>query len=176
MIFVSVGTHEQQFNRLVKEVDDLKGETAIVEDVFIQRGYSTYVPRFCAYKDMITYQEMIENINEADIVITHGGPGSIMLAFQYSKIPIIVPRKSSYGEHVNNHQIDFTRRLEQENKIIAVYDIVKLEEKIKSYNTLCEKLEKPTGNSQQLSMLVHNLEKYCGQLEPLIPENKKEKQ
>lgn len=40
MIFVTVGTHEQQFNRLIKEVDRLKGEGFIQDDVFIQTGYS----------------------------------------------------------------------------------------------------------------------------------------
>ncbi len=162
MIFVTVGTWEYQFNRLVKEVDELKERGIIPEDVFIQTGYSTYIPRFCSYKDLITYQEMIENIKEASIVIAHGGPGSIMLALQYGKIPIVAPRNNSkYGEHVNDHQIDFARRLEQGNRIIAVYDIGELRAKIKNYSTLCKKLEKPSARGHQLSRLVHNLEKYC---------------
>ena len=41
MIFVTVGTHEQPFNRLVKAVDELKKDGVIVEKVIIQTGYST---------------------------------------------------------------------------------------------------------------------------------------
>lgn len=42
MIFVTVGTHEQPFNRLVQEIDNLKRDGVITEDVIIQTGYSTY--------------------------------------------------------------------------------------------------------------------------------------
>ena len=49
--FVTVGTHEQQFNRLIKEVDRLKGEGFIQDDVFIQTGYSNYVPKFCKWEN-----------------------------------------------------------------------------------------------------------------------------
>ena len=46
MIFVTVGTHEQPFNRLVKKVDDLKKNGIIQEDVIIQTGFSTYEPQY----------------------------------------------------------------------------------------------------------------------------------
>ena len=44
MIFVTVGTHEQPFNRLVKAIDKLKKDGVITEDVIMQTGYSTYEP------------------------------------------------------------------------------------------------------------------------------------
>lgn len=47
MIFVTVGTHEQPFNRLIQEVDHLVETGVIKEEVFIQTGYSTYEPKFC---------------------------------------------------------------------------------------------------------------------------------
>lgn len=42
MIFVTVGTHEQPFNRLIKKIDELKQDGTIEEDVIIQTGFSTY--------------------------------------------------------------------------------------------------------------------------------------
>ena len=80
MIFITVGTHEQQFNRLVKEVDKLKESGVIKEDVFIQLGYSDYIPKNCEWKKMISYDEMDNYIRNSRIVITHGGPGSIFSA------------------------------------------------------------------------------------------------
>ena len=51
MIFVTVGTHEQSFERLVKKVDDLKRDKVIDEDVVIQKGYTDYEPLYCeSYK------------------------------------------------------------------------------------------------------------------------------
>ena len=46
MIFVTVGTHEQQFNRLIKYVDELKGSGVITEEVIMQTGFSTYEPKY----------------------------------------------------------------------------------------------------------------------------------
>jgi len=51
MIFVTVGTHEQQFNRLVQAVDHLKKNGNIKDDVYIQTGFSTYVPQYCDYSN-----------------------------------------------------------------------------------------------------------------------------
>ena len=50
MIFVTVGTHEQQFNRLIKEIDYLKQKKIICEEVFIQTGFSTYISEYCWYR------------------------------------------------------------------------------------------------------------------------------
>lgn len=76
MIFVTVGTHEQPFNRLIKAIDKLKSDGLITEPVFIQTGYSTYIPRMCKYKDFISMKEMNFYMQQADTVITHGGPST----------------------------------------------------------------------------------------------------
>lgn len=78
MIFVTVGTHEQQFNRLISCVDELKRDGVIQEDVFIQTGFSTYEPKYCRWSKLIPYDEMIMNVEEARIIITHGGARDII--------------------------------------------------------------------------------------------------
>ncbi|MFV0560029.1 MAG: glycosyltransferase, partial [Enterococcus sp.] len=88
MIFVTVGTHEQQFNRLVKEVDELKRDGVITEDVFIQTGYSDYEPQYCEWSKFLGYDEMEKYIDNARIVITHGGPASFMSVLSKGKVPI----------------------------------------------------------------------------------------
>lgn len=80
MIFVTVGTHEQQFDRLVRCVDRLKAEGKITEEVMIQTGFSSYEPKACKWSKLCSYQEMNEYMDQARIVITHGGPSSIMMA------------------------------------------------------------------------------------------------
>ena len=111
MIFVTVGTHEQAFNRLIQEIDLLKYNGKITEEVICQIGYSDYIPKYCKWEKMISYEEMINNVKEARIVITHGGPASFLLPLQYGKIPIVVPRQLKYNEHVNNHQLDFLNKI-----------------------------------------------------------------
>ncbi len=142
MIFVTVGTHEQQFNRLVEEVDKLKADGSIKEDVFIQTGFSTYEPKHCQWSKLISYKEMNNKIEEARIIITHGGPASFIAPLQIGKIPIVVPRQEKYGEHVNDHQLEFAKNVEERNKnIIPVYDIKDLKEKILNYDKIIEKID-----------------------------------
>ena len=62
MIFVTLGTHEQPFNRLVKAIDELKENGIVTEDVVIQTGFSTYEPRFCRWSKLFPYQEMAKNM------------------------------------------------------------------------------------------------------------------
>ncbi|MDM0859157.1 glycosyltransferase [Clostridium perfringens] len=159
MIFVTVGTHEQSFTRLIKYIDDLVGQKKINEEVFIQTGYTEYKPKNCSFKSMITNEEMINNTREARIIITHGGPGSIMLPFQYGKIPIVVPRQREFNEHVDNHQVKFTNKLEEEKKVIPIYNIEDLYKIIKNYDILI----KSYNNNYQsnTSSFVKKLEDIC---------------
>ncbi len=78
MIFVTVGTHEQPFDRLVKAVDELKRDGVITEDVVMQTGFSTYEPKYCQWSKLLPYQQMINNVEDARIVITHGGARDII--------------------------------------------------------------------------------------------------
>lgn len=95
MIFVTVGTHEQAFNRLVKFIDNLKKDGIIEEEVVIQTGFSTYEPQKCTWSSLYPYKEMIKFVNEARIVITHGGPSSFIMPLQLGKIPVVVPRQKN---------------------------------------------------------------------------------
>lgn len=113
MIFVTVGTHEQPFNRLIQKVDELKRDGVIKDDVIIQTGFSTYKPKYCQWSKLISYQQMVKNVADARIVITHGGPASFIMPLQIGKTPIVVPRQHQFNEHVNDHQVEFARNVAQ---------------------------------------------------------------
>ncbi len=141
MIFVTVGTHEQLFNRLIEKVDDLKKEGVITEEVFMQTGFSDYVPRYCKWKKFISIKEMNAYMEKANIIICHGGPATFLKAIRLSKIPIVVPRQSKYHEHVNNHQLDFVKYIYSYNKnIIPVYDVNELGNIINNFSGITKKL------------------------------------
>ncbi|MCE2078326.1 glycosyltransferase [Streptococcus thermophilus] len=120
MIFVTVGTHEQPFNRLIKEVDRLVENGIIKDEVFIQTGYSTYEPKFCKWSSLISFDKMNELMQTSDIIITHGGPATFMSAIANSKKPIVVPRQEKYDEHVNDHQVDFAQQVKEKYDSIEV--------------------------------------------------------
>lgn len=137
MIFVTVGTHEQPFNRLIEAVDKLKGDGMIEEDVVIQKGYSTYQPINCESYDLIGYDEMDNYIHQARIVITHGGPASFIAPLALKKIPIVVPRQKQFNEHVNDHQLEFCRAIEERQRnLIVVENIEELSITIQNYSKI----------------------------------------
>ena len=162
MIFVTVGTHEQPFNRLVQEIDNLKRDGVITEDVIMQTGYSTYEPKYCQWDKLIPYKQMIKNVEDARIVITHGGPASFIMPLQIGKTPIVVPRQKKFDEHVNDHQLEFARNVaERMGTIIVVEDIRKLEEYITNYDEIV--------TSMQHGMNSNNA-KFCEELEKIVEE------
>lgn len=161
MIFVTVGTHEQQFNRLVKYMDNWAKLHS--ESVIIQTGYSTYLPRYASHSDFYSYQQMIQLVKDARIVITHGGPSSFIMPLEIGKIPIVVPRQSAFKEHVNDHQLRFTKEVkERHGTIIVIEDIMDLEKTIQEYDMENEnKNAKFSGNNKRfcesLEKIINNL-------------------
>ena len=165
MIFVTVGTHEQPFNRLIKKVDDLVADGTIQEKVVMQTGFSTYKPKYCEAHKMMSFDEMQQNLKNARIVITHGGPSSFIEALQFGKVPIVVPRQEKFHEHVNNHQVDFAKLIvERMNNIIPVYNIDDLKQVVDNYNQIA--MAKNSGESsnnknfnKKVERIVDNLVK-----------------
>lgn len=160
MIFVTVGTHEQPFNRLIECIDSLKKNGVIQEDVIIQTGYSTYEPKYCTWQKLYPYQEMIKLVDKARIVITHGGPSSFIMPLQVGKVPIVVPRRHEFDEHVNDHQVSFAKAVaERMGTIIVVEKMRKLEETIINY----DKIVSGMGNG-----LKSNNEKFNEELGKIV--------
>lgn len=160
MIFVTVGTHEQQFNRLVKSIDELIQKKVITEEVIMQVGSSDYKPRNCQSYKMLTCDEMAQYIRKARIVITHGGPSSFIMAISKGKFPIVVPRVKKYGEHVNDHQMEFCKKFEKEySNIIVIDDVKKLEDLLANYDGYIE--------NSQLCRLDNN-SNFCQAFEELV--------
>lgn len=157
MIFVTVGTHEQPFNRLIKKIDQLVEEKIIDEEVIIQEGYSTYIPKNCKNYKLIGYEEMQKNIENARIIITHGGPASFMAPLAIKKIPIVVPRQKKFNEHVNDHQVEFVKQVEKRfNNIIPIYNIEDLKDKIINYEKIIKNMK---GNRKS------NNDRFCEELD-----------
>lgn len=159
MIFVTVGTHEQPFNRLIKKVDDLVANGNIKEKVIIQTGFSTYSPKRCEAHKMMSFKEMQKKLRDARIVITHGGPSSFIEALQFGKVPIVVPRQEKFNEHVNNHQVDFTKLIAKRmNNIIPVYDINDLGQTIDNYGQIAKtKNAGESSNNKQFNEKLENI-------------------
>ena len=163
MIFVTVGTHEQPFDRLIQKIDELKRDGILNEEVIIQTGYSTYEPKYCQWSKLLPYEQMVENVAQARIVVTHGGPASFIMPLQMGKIPVVVPRQSQYGEHVNDHQLEFARAMQQrQGNILVAERMEELEAILVNYDTLVRSM--PAALNSHNARFVADFEKIVGQL------------
>lgn len=163
MIFVTVGTHEQPFNRLIQAVDDLKRDGIITEEVIMQTGFSTYEPKYCKWDKLIPYKQMVKNVEEAHIVITHGGPASFIMPLQIGKTPIVVPRQHKFEEHINDHQVEFAKNVaERMGTIIPVEDITQLGKIITNYDQIVAGMGK--GMSSNNTKFCEDFEKIVNDL------------
>ena len=105
MILVLLGTQDKPFIRLLEEIDKLKNNKIIKDDVIVQAGLTKYKSENMELHGLIQIDELMKLMEKSDLVITHGGVGSILSALQLGKKVIAIPRLAEYGEHTNNHQI-----------------------------------------------------------------------
>jgi UDP-N-acetylglucosamine transferase subunit ALG13 len=111
LVFVTLGTDHHPFDRLVRWVDGwLANGGCARARCLVQTGRSMK-SELGESVDFLPYEEIQRAVGSAAVVVTHGGPGSIALSVTLGRRPIVVPRLQSLGEHVDDHQIAFARRL-----------------------------------------------------------------
>jgi UDP-N-acetylglucosamine transferase subunit ALG13 len=111
VMFVTVGTDHHPFDRMIKWIDNwLEAGGSGRATCFVQSGTSAR-PRLADGAEYVGYEDMERLMSEATVIVSHGGPGSIMLAAALGKRPVVIPRRHGLGEHVDDHQVTFARRL-----------------------------------------------------------------
>lgn len=159
MIFITVGTHTQQFNRLLEKIDELVGNRTIKEKVVAQIGYSTYKPKHYSYFKFAEEDRIQELFANSRLIITHAGAGSIITGLIHKKSLIVVPRLAKFGEHVNDHQLEIATAFELQRKVLVCRSIDDLPKMIKRGFKFKPKLSsKPTLMFQIVQRFLVNLE------------------
>ncbi|AFV24614.1 beta-1,4-galactosyltransferase [Methanolobus psychrophilus R15] len=126
MIFVTVGSHYQGFDRLIKKMDEIAGR--IDEKVIMQIGHTEYKPVNAEYFDFVDDFEKVEQLNmDARVVVSHAGAGSILTALKLGTPVIIVPRLKKYNEHMDDHQLEISEAMSSVKGVVSVYDIQSIE-------------------------------------------------
>lgn len=123
MIFVVMGMEVHPFDRLARAVDELAGTGAAGDAFFVQLGACTYEPRHARFERYLSFGEVCESIRAASAVITHAGAGSTLVCIEQGKHPIMVPRRASLGEHVDDHQLPFAEKLSAAGLATVVHDM-----------------------------------------------------
>lgn len=154
MILVTLGTQDKYFTRLLDAVNDLCKKGIIKDKVIVQAGQTKYESKYMKIFEFIPKDEFYELLDKCDLVITHGGVGSIFDGLNRNKKVIAAPRLAKYQEHVNDHQLQVVGELEKIGCILAYYDGGNLEEIYKkSINFHPNKYE---SNNKNMVELISN--------------------
>lgn len=131
MILVTLGTQDKDFSRLLKAIDKEIENKNIKEKVIVQAGFTKYESKNMEIFDLIPSEELEKLVKKCDILITHGGVGSILMGIQNNKKIIAAARLSEYKEHTNNHQKQIISEFVQKGYILELSDFDKLGDMIK---------------------------------------------
>lgn len=127
MIFVTVGTHQQPFQRLLDALTALDGS-----ELTVQYGHGEPPPGVARAVPFMPFDAMVGCFREAEVVITHAGVGSVLCARREGHVPLVVPRRHELGEHVDEHQAELTRALAERGSVVAVWDTARLAEQVEA--------------------------------------------
>jgi len=117
VIFATVGTHAQPFGRFFAIVDAAR---RLGHEVVVQHGTNPPPRDIARAVAFMSFDEVAAHVEEAHAVITHAGVGSILTARRAGHRPLVVARLRRYGEHVDDHQEELTRRLVELGHVVAV--------------------------------------------------------
>lgn len=127
MIFVTVGNLRLGFPRLLEAVDRLAAEGSLGEcPVLVQSGHTRFATSRAIVKPFLSLEEFERSMDEAELIISHGGCGSILHAVRRGKVPVVVPRLKRFSEHVNDHQLELVHAMAEEHRILPVFQIADL--------------------------------------------------
>ena len=143
MILVTLGTQKQQFTRLLDYIEKSK----IKDEIIVQAGYTKYKSKKMKIIDFVDYDDMAKYIDRADLVITHGGTGSILSAIKKGKKVIACSRLEKYGEHVDDHQEQIVDVLSQNGYILKLDEKVKIDELYKNIKNFKPKKFESNGET-----------------------------
>ena len=114
MVYVTLGTQKESFARLLDCIE--KSQTK--QKIIVQAGHTKYVSAKMTILDFVTPEQNRDYLKRADIIITHGGTGSILTALKMGKKVIACARLKKYDEHVDDHQEELVKAFAKEGYII----------------------------------------------------------
>lgn len=126
MVYVTVGTMFLDFPRLILRIDEIARTTR--ERTIVQIGMGGTIPRYCEHFDFKPREEVLALQQEARVIVSHAGIGSVIDALQSKRPLIVVPRLMKFNEHTTEHQVDLARAVERRGWGRMLLDVADLEE------------------------------------------------
>jgi len=153
MILIIAGTQTKQFERLFKVVDNAIQKGIINDDVVAQLGYTKFKSPNMKTFDFIEETELNKYIKKADLIVSHGGIGSITSSIKADKKVFAMARLEKFKEHKNDHQLQIVNKFHDLGYIRKIEDY---DDFIREYKNLNKfKPKKPKfGNTKIIDIIT----------------------
>lgn len=154
MILITLGTQDKSFKRLLDAIQKEINKGNIKDRVVVQAGCTKYTSSDMEIFDLIDRDKFSDLIKECELLITHGGVGSILTGLKNNKKVIAAPRLKEYKEHTNNHQLEIIEKFATTGLILPLYDFDKLDETLKKVKKF--KPKKYQSNTNNMIKLIED--------------------
>ena len=159
MILVTLGTQDQQFYRILEALENKLDKHLIDDEVVVQAGCSAdFKSKHMKIFDLIPMDEFDEMIKKCDLLIAHGGVGSIITGLKNNKKVIAAARLSKYNEHVNDHQLQIIDNFSREGYILKLDNFDDIDKLIKESSKFKPKMFK-SNTDNMIDLIDREIEK-----------------
>jgi len=160
MIFVTVGTQDKSFKRLLEAIQKQIDLGNIKEKVIVQSGYTKFESNEMEIFNLVSMKDFNEYIQKCDLLITHGGVGAIIDGLKKNKKIIAAARLKEYGEHTNDHQLQIVESFSKDGYILELSDFDKLDVVLKKAKTFTPRKFEPNNGEivQKIKEYIDNNE------------------
>ena len=154
MILVTLGTQDKSFKRLLDAIQKQIDNKNIKDKVIVQAGLTKYESKDMEIHGLIDRDKFSDLMKECDLLITHGGVGSILTGLKNNKKVIAAPRLKAYGEHTNDHQLEIIEKFSNSGLILPLYNFDELDKVLKKIEKF--KPQKYQTNTSNMIRLIED--------------------
>lgn len=152
MIFVTLGTQDKSFKRLL-DILEIEIEKELIKDeVIVQAGHTKFNSKYMTILDYVKQEDFEKYIENCNFLISHGGVGSIITALKKDKKVLVMPRLSKYKEQHNDHQLEIVEVFTEKGYILSFEDEKTFEEEY--YKLEKFKPKKYRSNTKNMIQLI----------------------
>lgn len=159
MVLVLLGTQNNDFHRLLDEIDKNIENGIIKDEVIVQSGFTKYYSKNMKIFNLVPKQELENLVDKADLIITHAGVGSIEMSLEKNKKVIAVARKKEFGEHVNNHQKEIQKEFSKKGFLIGIENVENLGQAIEKSKNFVPIIYKKSKNNEMINIIQTFIDK-----------------
>lgn len=120
--FVTVGSHDEPFDRLLRAVEDAAASGVLPAPVIAQVGVGRSRSTVLTSTDFMSPGEFRRAVERACVVVTHGGAGALATVLRAGKKPLTMARRQDHGEHVDDHQLQLVGKLAELGLAVPIGD------------------------------------------------------